>query len=137
MKCRAEDVRKPVKHACCYCGGMFADIRSHYTLRHSWETEVAAALALPKYSRERDREFRRLRGTGDHRNNTAVLNDKGGQLIVRKQRTFSSFSDRTGVDFCRFCSRLYSKEKGRLSAPTKKSCFQRDIQGKHSYENGI
>ena len=102
----ADQIKWDKKHNCKFCNKMKTKMSGHLQRLHKNEAEVAAIMALPKYSKERRQGFIKLLHEGDYDHNVSVLRTGSG-CFIPKYRS----KDRKVVDCltCPHCKGLYLK----------------------------
>jgi len=115
------------KHACVYCGKLFAKITRHLEHVHSEESKVARALALTKRSRERQLIWEELRNRGDYRFNMNVIEKQRGEIIPCKRPADNTADPNTFLP-CADCKGMFQKhvlwrhvKKCKFRSPHKKN----------------
>ncbi|XP_057686783.1 uncharacterized protein LOC130912777 isoform X2 [Corythoichthys intestinalis] len=96
------------RNYCLFCSKAVIKMYRHLQSRHGQKKEVAAALLLPKGSRERQKMWNRLINEGNFAHNKQVLESGEGQLAVRKRRRTTGRAH----DFlhCLYCRGLFVKK---------------------------
>ena len=96
------------KQCCPYCKLMYPKLARHLEQIHSSETDVAAALAMPKKSKERKQKWEELRSKGNFAHNSEVIKAGKGELIPYR-RPRKNVSSKEYLP-CSHCYSLFIKK---------------------------
>jgi len=74
------------RHACLFCGKLFAKVHDHIMQKHHDEAEVQLLPSINNPDKEkRRRMLTLLRNKGDHKHNKRVMEAKQGELILARR----------------------------------------------------
>ncbi|XP_054653990.1 uncharacterized protein LOC129193635 isoform X2 [Dunckerocampus dactyliophorus] len=90
---------------CYICGKAQSKITRHLKTHEKTNVDVAQVLALPKYSKERQRRLNILRNKGNHKHNTEVLTSGTG--VLKMKRKPKNKHDVKQYVHCMYCHALY------------------------------
>ncbi|XP_070544122.1 uncharacterized protein [Ptychodera flava] len=105
---------------CVYCKGSFSRVSRHFKQKHRRESDVAAALQLPKGSKERKAILQMLVNKGNHAHNIEVLKKGKGWLVPYKRPTYNAPA--TDYSPCQYCLGYFMKTDLRRH---RKSCIMK------------
>ena len=124
------------KHCCPYCTKMFPKLARHMEQVHSSEIDVAKALALPKNSEKRKKQWEQLRHKGNFAYNSEVIKHGKGEIIPFRRPTGQDCGKRYTP--CDRCLGFFVKEdlwKHRKKCPAiSNEDVDVDVSGPHSYQ---
>ncbi|KAI7811180.1 hypothetical protein IRJ41_011403 [Triplophysa rosa] len=100
------------KNYCYVCKKPQSKIARHFQKHQDTETEIAAAFALPKHSKDRKRLLEKLRNRGNYEHNQEVMTNKNGPLKVRRRPVRSEIGLRTETYVhCVYCRGLFVRKE--------------------------
>ncbi|XP_056611303.1 uncharacterized protein LOC130427704 isoform X2 [Triplophysa dalaica] len=100
------------KNYCYVCKKPQSKIARHFQKHQDTETEIAAALSLPKHSKDRKRLLEKLRNRGNYEHNREVMENKSGPLKVKRRpaRSEIELSSKKYVH-CVYCKGLFVRKE--------------------------